>query len=56
MPHHYPMPRMETELPNLAASTCFVNFDLCHGYWKLDDAKQSREFESFITPTESLPR
>lgn len=33
LPHHYPMPRMETELPKLTGSTCSSNFDLSHGYW-----------------------
>eukprot|EP00171_Calliarthron_tuberculosum_P003723 IDg3723t1 len=48
--HHFPMPRLETELTKLAGSKCFANFDLSHGYWQLELAEDSRDCQSFITP------
>lgn len=48
--HQFPMPILEHELPKLAPSKCYANFDFTQSYWQLPLHTDSQECQSFLTP------
>jgi len=45
----WPMPHIESELSDMAGSTCFASIDFPSGYWQLPLHEDSQEYLSFAT-------
>lgn len=47
---HYPLPRIEDQLDQLAGNKVFTSLDLASGYYQIPVAEESRHRTSFVTP------
>ncbi|XP_059055505.1 uncharacterized protein LOC131849440 [Achroia grisella] len=47
---HYPLPRIEDQLDQLAGSKMFISLDLASGYYQIPIAEASQEKTAFVTP------
>lgn len=47
---HYPLPRIEDQLDQLAGNTVFTSLDLASGYYQIPIAEESRHKTAFVTP------
>ncbi|XP_049875596.1 uncharacterized protein LOC126373483 [Pectinophora gossypiella] len=47
---HYPLPRVEDQLDQLAGNTLFTSLDLASGYYQIPIAEGSRHKTAFVTP------
>lgn len=47
---HYPLPRIEDQLDQLAGNTVFTSLDLASGYYQIAIAEDSRHRTAFVTP------
>lgn len=47
---HYPLPRIEDQLDQLAGNKVFTSLDLASGYYQIPIAEESRHKTAFVTP------
>lgn len=47
---HYPLPRIEDQLDQLADNKVFTSLDLASGYYQISIAEESRHKTAFVTP------
>lgn len=47
---HYPLPRIEDQLDQLAGNNVFTSLDLASGYYQISIAEESRHKTAFVTP------
>lgn len=47
---HYPLPRIEDQLDQLAGSKLFISLDLASGYYQIPISETSRDKTAFVTP------
>ncbi|XP_046972455.1 uncharacterized protein LOC124539202 [Vanessa cardui] len=47
---HYPLPRIEDQLDQLAGNKVFTSLDLASGYYQISIAEESRHKTAFVTP------
>jgi hypothetical protein len=49
-PTAWPMPNLQDLLHDLHCSELFATLDFCQGYWQIPLHKDSKDYQSFITP------
>lgn len=50
VPVTWPIPRVESELADVAGNTCFASIEFCSGYCQMQAHEDTQPFQSFITP------